>query len=66
MSETVDPLIDYLETLRIPGRLTAKEHFGLDGEYGWTVNTMNNPFGVTAVGWAFDWGWNPAGSAWIC
>ena len=44
-------------------------HCGIDedgtGEPGWTVNTMNNPFGFTAMGWQFDWGWAPTSNAWI-
>ncbi len=26
---------------------------------------MNNPFGFTAMGWEFDWGWAPTSNAWI-
>lgn len=66
LSECAIPLVDYVDGLRVPGRITAKEHCGLDGQYGWTVNTMNNIFGFTAMGWMFDWGWAPTSNAWIC
>lgn len=69
LSECVTPLVEYIDSLREPGRLTAKMHCGIDedgtGEPGWTVNTMNNPFGFTAMGWQFDWGWAPTSNAWI-
>ena len=65
LSECSNPLVDYIESLLAPGRVTAKEFFGVtDG--GWAVNTMNNPFGYTAVGWSFGWGWAPNSNAFIC
>lgn len=70
LSECTTPLVDYIDSLREPGRLTARMHCGIyedgTGEPGWTVNTMNNPFGFTAMGWEFDWGWSPTSNAWIC
>ena len=69
LSETVIPLVKYVESLREPGRKTAEMHCGIEGamenKNGWTVNTMNNPFGFTAMGWEFDWGWSPTSNAWI-
>lgn len=69
LSETVIPLVKYVESLREPGRKTAEMHCGIEGamenKNGWTVNTMNNPFGFTAMGWEFDWGWAPTSNAWI-
>ncbi len=65
LSETGTALVDYVESLVAPGRLTAAEHHGItDG--GWTIHTINNPFGMTAPGWSFYWGWSPASNAWIC
>lgn len=66
LSECNQPLVDYLTQMVIPGRQSAKQFHGLDGKYGWSINTMNSPFGVTAVGWSFDWGWAPSANAWIC
>ncbi|MEN8434452.1 glycoside hydrolase N-terminal domain-containing protein [Clostridium septicum] len=69
LSECATPLVDYVDSLREPGRVSANVHCGIDddgtGAPGWIVNTMNNPFGFTAMGWAFDWGWAPTANAWI-
>ena len=54
LSETAEPLMDYVDSLREPGRVSAEKHFGVTGG-GWTVNTMNNPFGFTAPGWGLGW-----------
>lgn len=62
LSECHVPLINYIETLVEPGKVTAKEHFGADG---WVVNTMNNVYGFTAPGWGFPWGFFPAGAGWL-
>ena len=63
LSECSDCLVDYVQSLMEPGRVTAKEHFG--SMRGWAVNTMNNPFGFTAPGWRFGWGWAPNSNAFI-
>ncbi len=57
------PLFDYMESLVEPGKISAKEFFNTRG---WIVNTMNNPFGFTAPGWGFPWGFFPGGAAWLC
>ena len=68
MAECAEPLIDYVNSLREPGRVTAEIYFGIPNEEGeengFTVHTMNNPFGWTAPGWVFTWGWSPAGLPW--
>ena len=61
LSECHEPLIEYIDKLRPPGRKSAKDFFNADG---WIVNTMNNPFGYTAPGWDFPWGFFPGGAAW--
>ncbi|MCL3779360.1 glycoside hydrolase family 95 protein [Prolixibacteraceae bacterium JC049] len=63
LSECHLPLFDYMESLVEPGRISAKEFFNAKG---WIVNTMNNPFGYTAPGWGFPWGFFPGGAAWLC
>lgn len=65
VAEAGQSLVDYIETIVVPGRFTAAEHHGVRGG-GWTVHTSNNPFGMTAPGWSFYWGWSPAANAWIC
>ncbi|MFT7034106.1 MAG: alpha-L-fucosidase 2 [Cyclobacteriaceae bacterium] len=61
LSECHEPLMEYIDKLRRPGRKTATEVFNTRG---WVVNTMNNTFGFTAPGWSFPWGFFPGGAAW--
>jgi alpha-L-fucosidase 2 len=63
LSECHLPLIDYMQGLVAPGRISAREHFNARG---WIVCTMNNAFGYTAPGWGFPWGFFPGGAAWLC
>ncbi len=63
LTECSDCLVDYVQSLVEPGKVTVKAHFG--SERGWAVNTMNNPFGFTAPGWAYTWGWAPNSNAFI-
>ncbi len=63
LKETVEPLIAYIEGLVEPGRRTAKIYTGQD--VGFMIHTQNNPFGWTAPGWDFEWGWSPASVSWI-
>lgn len=63
LSECHQPLIDYIDKLREPGRVTAREYFNARG---WSVHTMNNAYGFTAPGWSFFWGYAPNSAAWLC
>ncbi len=70
LTECALPLIDYVEGLRRPGRVTAAIYFGVisdkeNPENGFTANTQTTPFGWTCPGWSFDWGWSPAAVPWI-
>lgn len=70
MAETVLPLVDFLDSLRAPGRITAKEYHGIVSdescpENGWIAHTQCSPFGWTAPGWDFYWGWSTASAAWL-
>lgn len=65
LTECSEPLVDYINSLRIPGRITAEKHHGVKGG-GWVVHPMNNPFGFTAPGWETYWGWAPFNASWIC
>ncbi|MFR5739245.1 MAG: glycosyl hydrolase family 95 catalytic domain-containing protein [Coprococcus sp.] len=69
LSECALPLIDYVDSLREPGRVTAKVYASVeskDGEAnGFMAHTQNTPFGWTCPGWAFSWGWSPAAVPWI-
>lgn len=70
MAECILPLIRYVDSLRVPGRITAKIYAGIDStpaepENGFMAHTQNTPFGWTCPGWSFDWGWSPAAVPWI-
>ena len=61
LSETVLPLISFMEKLQEPGSVTAKEMYH---SRGWTVHHLTDPFGRTAV---MDgvWGCFPMGGPWM-
>ena len=61
LAECHEPLIEYIDKLRAPGRETVKNYFN---SRGWVVNTANNIFGYTAPGWGLPWGFFPGGAAW--
>ena len=63
LAECALPLIDYVDSLREPGRITAKIYNGVD--VGFSAHTQNTPFGWTCPGWSFSWGWSPAAVPWI-
>ena len=75
MAECATPLVEYIDSLREPGRETARIYAGVEsakdenGEYieanGFMAHTQNTPFGWTCPGWSFDWGWSPAAVPWI-
>ncbi len=70
LAECAVPLIDFVESLRKPGRVTAEVYFGIASdeehpENGFTANTQITPFGWTCPGWDFNWGWSPAAVPWI-
>lgn len=70
LAETALPLIDFLDSLREPGRVTAAEYYNIvsdkdNPENGWTAHTQCSPFGWTAPGWGFYWGWSTAAVAWL-
>lgn len=67
--EAVFPVINYIDDLRVYGRLVAARYAGIvsqEGEEnGWLVHTQATPFGWTAPGWDYYWGWSPAANAWM-
>lgn len=67
--ETAFPVINYIDDLRIYGRLAAARYAGIVSqkgeENGWLVHTQATPFGWTAPGWDYYWGWSPAANAWM-
>ncbi len=69
LAECATPLIDYVESLREPGRVTAECYFGIKSEpgeaNGFSAHTQTTPLGWTCPGWSFDWGWSPSCVPWI-
>lgn len=63
--ECAIPLIDYVENLSVPGRLTAQIYCGTENNIGFFANPVSTPFGRTAPGWEFLWGWSPSAILWI-
>ncbi len=67
--ETAFPVINYIDDLRVYGRLAAVRYAGIVSqkgeENGWLVHTQATPFGWTAPGWDYYWGWSPAANAWM-
>ncbi|MCL2106654.1 MAG: glycoside hydrolase family 95 protein, partial [Oscillospiraceae bacterium] len=76
LAETAAPLLAYADSLREPGRVTARYYAGIgalleDGTpdvskpTGWMAHTQNNPLGNTGPGSFWHWGWSPAAGAWL-
>ena len=70
ISETALPMIEYMDLMREPGRVTAEAYHDIkataeEPEPGWVAHTQNTPFGWTAPGWQFSWGWSTAAGAWM-
>lgn len=70
LAETAYPLVEYLDKMRPAGRITAREYYNIisDDEHkenGWIAHTQSTPFGWTAPGWNFYWGWSTAAVAWL-
>jgi alpha-L-fucosidase 2 len=63
LAECHRPLLDFLDSLREPGRKTAKVHYGARG---WVVHTISNIWGYTSPGEHPSWGQFPAAGAWLC
>jgi alpha-L-fucosidase 2 len=62
LSETVEPLVDFMEQITVPGAITAKEVYGARG---WTLHHTTDVFGKTAVLDGVYWGMFPLGGAWM-
>ena len=63
LPECHEPFIDLIDSLREPGRKTARVHYGARG---WCVHTISNPWGFTSPGEHPGWGLFPAAGAWLC
>ncbi len=57
------PLFDPLESLREPGRKTARAYYDAPG---FVFHMITNAWGWTSPGWRASWGFFPTGGAWLC
>ena len=62
LSETVEPVIDFMEQITVPGAVTAKNVYGAKG---WTLHHTTDVFGKTSVIDGVYWGMFPLGGAWM-
>jgi len=63
LSECHTPLFDYLDSLREPGRKTAKVHYGCKG---FVAHHISDVWGFTVPGDGPGSGMWPTGAAWLC
>ena len=63
LAECAEPLIDLIDLMREPGRITATVHYGARG---WVVHTVHNVWGYTSPGEDPSWGLSPLAGAWLC
>lgn len=62
LSECNEPLFNYIKSLAVAGKETAKKMYGCDG---WVAHTVANVWGFTAPGWGSGWGLHSTGGAWL-
>lgn len=64
LSESVQPLIDFIRELQKPGEKTAQSYFGARG---WTASISSNIFGFTAPlsSNSMTWNLNPMAGPWL-
>lgn len=64
LDECAEPLIDFIRTLVVPGRVTARSYFGAEG---WTASISANIFGFTAplTDENMAWNFNPMAGPWL-
>lgn len=63
LSECHRPLFELIESLREPGRHTAKVHYGAGG---WVAHHLTDVWGFTTPADGASWGLWPMGAAWLC
>lgn len=62
LSETMDPLITFMEKLTLPGRVTARDMYGCNG---WTMHHNTDPYGRTGLMDGIQWGTFPMAGPWM-
>jgi len=62
LSECVLPFSNWINAVRVPGRVTASKTFGAKG---WTINHVADPFGHTSISDGVSWGTFPIAGPWL-
>lgn len=62
LSETVIPFSNFINAVRVSGRVTARKTYNAEG---WTMNHLSDPFGRTAISDGVGWGTFPIAGAWL-
>ena len=63
ITETVEPLINFIDYMRVPGRVTAAKMYHAKG---WTMHHSTDAFGKTGIHDGVNWGTSPLAAAWLC
>jgi alpha-L-fucosidase 2 len=63
LSETVNPLINFTDNYRVPGRITARKMYHAKG---WTIHHTTDIFGKTGLISGVSWGASPLMGTWLC
>lgn len=63
LAECHTPFLEFIDSLRAPGRKTAQVHYGAKG---WVVHTISNVWGFTSPGEHPGWGQFSAAGGWLC
>ncbi|MCK5863188.1 MAG: glycoside hydrolase family 95 protein, partial [Candidatus Hydrogenedentes bacterium] len=63
LHECHKPFLEFIASLREPGRKTAKVHYGAQG---WVTHTISNIWGFTSPGEHPSWGAFSAAGGWLC
>jgi alpha-L-fucosidase 2 len=61
LAETADPLIDFIDALRVTGRVTARSSYGARG---WVLHDVTDPFGRSSASGEVGLTPFPMGGAW--
>lgn len=62
LADRAEPLFAFVESLREPGRKTARIAYGANG---FVAHTISNPWGFTSPGEHPSWGLFPTAAAWL-
>ena len=62
LSETAIQLSNWINAIRVPGRVTARKTYNAEG---WTINHVSDPYGHTSISDGVSWGTFPIAGSWL-